>query len=109
MVYDEKLDSRLEKIILQWKNTDKKKMFVGICYLLKGNMVGGVYKDSVILRLGEKNANTALRLPHFGEFDITGRPMKGWVMVAQKALKNDEELVSWLEKAKKFAETLPPK
>ena len=109
MVYDEKLDSRLEKIILQWKNTDKKKMFGGICYLLNGNMVGGVYKDSVILRLGEKNANTALKLQDFGEFDITGRPMKGWVMAAQKAFKNDEDLVSWLEKAKKFAEKLPPK
>jgi hypothetical protein len=35
--------------------------------------------------------------------------MKGWVMAAQKAFKNEEELVSWLEKAKKFAETLPPK
>ncbi|MHA1256601.1 MAG: TfoX/Sxy family protein, partial [Promethearchaeota archaeon] len=65
--------------------------------------------DSVILRLGEKNADAALNLQHFGEFDITGRPMKGWVMAAQKAFKNEEELVSWLEKAKKFAETLPPK
>jgi TfoX/Sxy family transcriptional regulator of competence genes len=60
MVYDEKLDNRLEKIVLQWKNTNKKKMFGGICYLLNGNMVGGVYKDSVILRLGEKNADAAL-------------------------------------------------
>jgi len=109
MVYDEKLDNRLEKIVLQWKNTNKKKMFGGICYLLNGNMVGGVYKDSVILRLGEKNADAALNLPQFGEFDITGSPMKGWVIAAQKAFKNEEELVSWLEKAKKFAETLPPK
>ena len=109
MVYDEKLDNRLEKIVLQWKNTDKKKMFGGICYLVNGNMLGGVYKDSLFLRLGEKNAKTALKLPHFGEFDITGRPMKGWVMATQKAFKNEEDLVSWLEKAKKFSETLPPK
>ena len=109
MVYDEKLDKQLEKIILKWKNTDKKKMFGGICYLLNGNMVGGVNKESVILRLGEKNASAALKLPHFGEFDITGRPMKGWVMAAQKSFKNEDVLVSWLEKAKKFVETLPSK
>ena len=84
-MYDEKLDNRLQKIILQWKNTSKKKMVGGICYLLNGNMVGGVYKDSIILRLGEKNGNEALKLPHFKPFDITGRLMKGWVMAAQNA------------------------
>jgi len=84
-------------------------MFGGICYLLNGNMVGGVYKDSTILRLGENNANVALKLPHFKPFDITGRPMKGWVMAAQNAFKNVEDLVSWLEKAKKFVEALYPK
>ncbi len=109
MVYDEKLDNKLKKIILQWKKTDKKKMFGGICYLLNGNMIGGVYKNSIILRLGEKAANAALKLPHFKPFDITGRAMKGWVMAAQNAFKNDEDLVSWLDKARKFAETLPPK
>ena len=109
MVYDQKLDSRLQKIVLQWNNTGKKKMFGGICYLLNGNMVGGIYKDSIILRLGEKNANSALKLPHFKPFDITGRPMKGWVMIAQNAFKNDEDLVFWLEKAKKFVENLPAK
>lgn len=106
MVYDEKLDARLEKIIFQWKNTGKKKMFGGICYLVNGNMVGGVYNDSIFLRLGEKNANKALKLPYFSPFDVTGRPMKGWVMAAQNAFENDEDLISWLEKAKEFVKTL---
>ena len=43
------------------------------------------------------------------EFDITGRPMKGWAMVEQKGFKSDEELETWLNKAKVFAETLPKK
>jgi len=34
--------------------------------------------------------------------------MKGWVMAAQNAFKNDEDLVSWLEKAKKFERHYPP-
>jgi hypothetical protein len=40
--------------------------------------------------------------------DITGRPMKGWIMVEQEGL-TDQVLKKWLEKAKAFAETLPPK
>ena len=84
-------------------------MFGGICYLLRGNMVGGVYKDSIILRLGENRAQTALKLPHFKPFDITGKSMKGWVMATQNAFKNNEELISWLKKPINFVETLPPK
>ena len=40
---------------------------------------------------------------------ITGKPMKGWVMATQNAFKNNEDLISWLKKAKNFVETLPPK
>jgi hypothetical protein len=34
MAYDEKLDERIRGIILSWKNTDHKKMFGGVGYLL---------------------------------------------------------------------------
>ena len=40
--------------------------------------------------------------------DVTGRPMKGWVMVSGEAL-DDDELAQWLEKARAFAGALPPK
>jgi TfoX/Sxy family transcriptional regulator of competence genes len=39
---------------------DKKKMPGGTCYLQNGNMVSGVYRDFVILRLGENGARQAL-------------------------------------------------
>ena len=84
-------------------------MFGGMCHLLNGNMFCGVYKDFLILRLGEENGNKALELPHVRPFDITGKPMKGWVMVDQEAFHEDRELASWLNQAKKFVSNLPPK
>ena len=56
-------------------------MFGGVCHLLHGNMVAGVWKEFLILRLGEDAADFARELPHVRPFDITGRPMKGWVMI----------------------------
>jgi hypothetical protein len=50
-----------------------------------------------------------LKQPHTRPFDITGKPMKGWVMVAGKGFKTDDSLKSWLNKAKTFVKTLPPK
>ena len=84
-------------------------MFGGICHLIHGNMFCGVYKDFLILRLGEGQAKKALELPFVRPFDITGRPMKGWVMVAGEGFHSDQELEAWLNKAKDFAETLPSK
>ena len=109
MPYNEEIDDRIRKLVSRWKNTDAKKMFGGVCHLLNGNMVCGVYKDYLILRLGEEESNKALKLSHTTPFDITGKPMKGWVMVEGSGFKTDEKLKSWLMKAKTFVKTLPPK
>jgi TfoX/Sxy family transcriptional regulator of competence genes len=109
MPYNENIDLRIRKIITKWKNTDSKKMFGGVCHLLNGNMVGGVYKDFLILRLGDKQAKEALSLPNVKVFDITGKPMKGWVTVNRKGFADETTLQEWLAKAKEFVKTLPPK
>jgi hypothetical protein len=69
-------------------------------------MFCGVYKDFLILRLGEENSKDALNLPFVRLFDITGRPMKGWVMVGRGGFKSDDELRAWLNKAKEYVKTL---
>ena len=109
MAYNEELDARIKKIVSRWKNTADKKMFGGVCHLLGGNMFCGVYKDFLILRLGEENSKEAMKLPFVRPFDITGRPMKGWVMVDKGGLETEEALKQWLEKAREFASGLPPK
>ena len=109
MVYKEEIETRINNIVSGWKNTDDKKMFGGICHLLNGNMFCGVHKEFLILRLGPDKAENAMKLPHVRPFDITGKPMKGWVMVAEDGFKSDEDLKSWLNDAKNFVKTLPKK
>ena len=109
MPYDDTIDSRIKKAIARWKNTTHKKMFGGVCHLLNGNMFCGVYKEYLILRLGEDAAADALDQDHVRVFDITGKPMRGWVMVDKKGFKSDDILKAWLDKAKAFVTTLPPK
>jgi hypothetical protein len=107
MPYDPQLDERVYRMIADW-GTIRKKMFGGTCHLINGNMMCGVYRDYLILRLGEEAGTAALNQPHTKPFDITGRPMKGWVMVEQDGL-TDAALSGWLGKARAFAETLPTK
>ena len=109
MPYNQAIEARIRKIVSPWKETDTKKMFGGMCHLLKGNMFCGVYKDFLILRLGTERADEALSLPHVKPFEITGRPMKGWIMVGQDGFRGDEALEAWLLQAREFAGTLPAK
>jgi hypothetical protein len=107
MAYNEELDSKITEIVSDW-GAIRKKMFGGTCYLLKGNMVCGVYKDYLVLRLGENQIPEAFSLPYVKPFDITGRPMKGWVMVEEAGFKG-KALGRWLKKARDFVSSLPPK
>jgi TfoX/Sxy family transcriptional regulator of competence genes len=109
MPYNEKIDARIKKIIASWEHTESKKMFGGVCHLLNGNMFCGVYKEFLILRLGEESAQNALGLPNVRPFDITGRPMKEWVMIESEGFKSDSILTDWLNQAKEFVRTLPSK
>lgn len=109
MVYNEQIEARVLSAVAGWQNLDAKKMFGGVCHLINGNMFCGVLNDFLILRLGEAAAKKAMEEPFTKPFDITGRPMKGWVMVAREGFSEDAALKNWLEAAKAFAETLPPK
>lgn len=109
MAYDEKLDRRIKKLAASIGIGTSKKMFGGTCCLLGGNMVFGVYGDFLILRLGKNRASEYLEKPFTRPFDITGKPMRGWVMVEQEAVAEDAALMNMLEDARQFAAGLPPK
>jgi hypothetical protein len=107
MPYDEDLDARVSDAVAPL-DTVRKRMFGGTCHILRGNMMAGVYKDYLILRLGEQAADEALRRPFVRPFDITGRPLRGWVMVEAAGVEGDA-LEHWLTMAREYAESLPPK
>jgi TfoX/Sxy family transcriptional regulator of competence genes len=108
MPYNEPLDTRISDILTKWQNITRKKMFGGVCYLMNGNMLGGVYKNFLIIRLGTENPQNIFKKPYVKAFDITGRPMKGWVMVESKGYEG-KKLAHWLEQARDFVATLPEK
>ena len=84
-------------------------MFGGVAFLLNGNMLVGVWRDMLIVRLGPEGGGEALRESHVRAFDITGRPMKGWVMVEPEGIEDDDQLRRWLDRATRFVQTLPAK
>ena len=109
MAFSEALAERIRQRLARRKNVEERKMFGGIGFLLHGNLLVGVWKDSLVVRLGPEEGEEALKEPHVRDFDITGRPMKGWVLVGPDGVEDDEQLTDWIERAPKFVKTLPAK
>jgi TfoX/Sxy family transcriptional regulator of competence genes len=109
MAFSEALAERIRQRLSRRKNVEERKMFGGIGFLLDGNLLVGVWKDSLIVRLGPDEGEAALREPHVQEFDLTGRAMEGWVLVGPEGVQNDEQLTDWIGRATRFVRTLPAK
>ena len=109
MSFSESLADRIRQAFGRKRGLVEKKMFGGVGFLLSGNMCVGVWQTALIVRLDPDDAESLMKQSHVRVFDITGRPMKGWLLVEADGLETDEQLSAWLARATRFVETLPAK
>lgn len=108
MAYNLKLAERIRSE-LDGMPFAEKKMFGGVGYLLNGNMACGVNKDNLIVRVDPEKHAALLEKPHAKPFDLTGKPMQGWIVVEPDGVKTARQLGTWVREGVGFALTLPPK
>jgi TfoX-like protein len=109
MAYDEGLATRLRDLIGDEPGLAEKHLFGGLAMLLDGNMAIGVHGDALIVRTAPDRFEELLRMPGARPFDLTGRPMKGWLLVDAEGIAEDDDLRRWTELGITFARTLPAK
>ena len=99
MAYDESLAIRMRHELQALPGLVEKKMFGGIGFLVQGNMACGVHGNNLIARIGPERYAQALTRPHTRVFDMVGRPMRGWVMVATAGVTTEDDLRAWLQQS----------
>lgn len=109
MSVDEGLVERIRAVIDVSGGLVEKRMFGGLAFLLHGNMALGVIGSDLIVRVGADAYSAALEESGARPFDMTGRPMRGWVVVGPEATTEDGELERWLARGVAHAASLPPK
>ncbi len=109
MTYNSELAARMRSAISTFAQATEKKLFGGVCFLVNGNMACGVHGDGLIVRIGEAAYAETMRKPHVRAFDLTGRPMKGWIFVDPPGYADDDTLKAWVATGIDFAANLPPK
>ena len=106
---DEALVVRIRSFMKRRKGYSEQKMFGGVCFMINGNMCVGPWKGSLIVRLDKANHAATQAEPHVSPMDITGKVMKGWAKVAAEGISDDDDLKAWIDRAVRFARSLPPK
>jgi hypothetical protein len=109
MAYDEGLATRVREVIGGQPGLAEKKMFGGLAFLLNGNMACGVSGEDLMVRVPADESDAALEERGARPFDMTGRPMKGWLLVAPEGHAEDDDLRRWLDRGLAYAGSLPPK
>jgi hypothetical protein len=108
--YDVDLLERLREQLADESGLSEQAMFGGVALMLHGNMCVGVMKGGgLMVRLSKDEGEAVLTEPHTREMDMTGRTMKGWVVVEPGGYADDDDLGRWVRRAVAFCRTLPPK
>jgi TfoX/Sxy family transcriptional regulator of competence genes len=109
VAFDEALADNVRKQLKGQAGVIEKKMFGGLAFLVNGNMSVGVHRKELIVRLPPEETDTALQEPGARIFDITGRPMKGWLLVGGAGIQEPASLKRWIRRGVSFASSLPRK
>ena len=109
MAYDEGLAQILRDYLADYEDITEKKMFGGLAFMHRGNMLCGVHKDGAMARVGKEHERVALEIEGISPLSFTGRPMGGMVDMDEGILADAPRLDKLMSLALAFVSTLPPK
>lgn len=109
MAFSEILAQQVRDTLSTLVAIEEKKMFGGCAFMVSGNMIVGVIRDELIVRVGLEKFEDSLKKPCTNLFQPTGKPMTGWITVAPNGCQTEEELKYWINLALEFVKTLPAK
>ena len=109
MAYNAGLADDIRARIGNRTDLTEKEMFGGIAFMVGGNMAVGVSRDELMVRVGKETYDEALTRAGVREFDMSGKPMRGWVLVSDAGYSTEADLTLWINRGVSYAESLPPK
>ncbi|MEP6845720.1 MAG: TfoX/Sxy family protein [Panacibacter sp.] len=109
MAYNEKLADRVRELIAaETTNIEEKKMFGGLCFMVRDKMCVGVEKDRLMVRLDPARFDEVIEMEGCTAMDFTGKVMKGFVFVGEGAVATKKKLDYWVRLAMEYNKTAKP-
>ncbi len=102
------LEDRLTKALAAHKPITKR-MFGGLCFMVRGNMLVGTFRGGMMARVGKEDHIAALKLPGASAMEMKGRVMEGFILIDAKSVDSDAAMKRWIDMALAYNATLPAK
>lgn len=111
MAYDEEMAERARDLIGgRGIESDERKMFGGLAFLVNGNMAVAVSgRGSLMVRVDPDDVAGLLETTEATPMEMQGRTMSGWVLVDDEDLSTEDELAPWIDRGVARAQALPSK
>ena len=88
---------------------ERRQMFGYPAVFTNGNMVAGLFEQTIVLRLDEGDCESLIERGLAMPFVAMGQTMRGWVAASPALLAGRAELDTWLGRALAHAGRLPAK
>ena len=108
MPHNEALAERIRAELRRKAGVEEKRMFGGLAFMIGGLMAVGVDRNDVIVRCEKDETDALLATPGVRIFDLSGRPMKGWLLVGPEATADAAGLRRWVARALAWRAKQPP-
>jgi TfoX/Sxy family transcriptional regulator of competence genes len=109
MAYDVDLGDRIRELTSGTPGLSEKPMFGGLAFLVGGNMaIAASGEGGVLVRVDPAESEDLVATTHAEPAVMRGRPMSGWLRVADEHL-DDSELERWVGIGTAYAASLPAK
>jgi hypothetical protein len=110
MAYDTELADRIRFMIGAAPGVTEKKMFGGLAFMVGGNMaISASSRGGALVRVDPAETGALLATANATLAVMGGRTMQGWLRVSAEDLETDEQLTEWINRAVRYAGSLPPK
>ena len=109
MAYNEQLAARVREMLTAFNINDivEKKMFGGLCFMVRGKMCVVVRSDSLLLRLAPDEFQKAVNEKTLDPMLRIGRTMTGFGYVSEERLKTKRQLHHGVDLALQCNKQLP--
>lgn len=110
VAYDEDLADRLRVRLASEPDLAESRMFGGLAFLLGGHMaITASGQGGALVRVDPDDSARLTASTNAQPAIMRGRPMAGWLRVGADDLRTDEQVAGWVDVARAYVRTLPPK
>jgi TfoX/Sxy family transcriptional regulator of competence genes len=102
MAYNEKLADRIREELVDIRKVEEKQMMGGLAFMVNDKMCVGVWKDEMMCRIDPDIREEALSKTGCRVMDITGKPMKGFVLVDESGMRSKKDFDYWISLCLQF-------